>query len=546
MRDRLAICAGIAALTLLSYFQFPGHTFLGSDTQIYLPMLQHLWDPSSLARDLVATKPHLSFTLYDEIAIALRWITRSSFQAVLIAQQLIFRACEILGVYLLAASFPLARRMAMLVAALFTLGATIAGPAVLTFEYEPVPRAFAIGLIFLAIGLAAHEHLMLADIAAAAAFLYHPPTVWAFWALYLWLTLHKRDYRDLWPLAIGIAVLFASSQFQPGVFDKQVFFNRVGPELEKLQRMRAAYNWVSTWPPALTGQYIFLWIVSLVAFWRVRPKAARLFLIGMPAIGLLSIPLSYLLLDKLKWGLIPQFQPARATLFVTAFAVILSAAAGILAAERKQWIESAAWFTIVIATPVSARIFNVLLPDLTNALIRRQLILILILAIALTCIVYMQRFRSMVSVPLLAAAALAPFFLLPGVGRVRNYATPDLTSLENLARFARTGTPKDAVFLFGDAGTSPVPSIFRAKSERAVYVDWKAGGQMNFSESLAREWWQRWQSTNALRFDPSQAARLHDLGIDYLVLSSTQRLSGEQPVYETNGLTIYFVSRPTL
>jgi len=60
--------------------------------------------------------------------------------------------------------------MAMLVAALFTLGATIVGPAVLTLEYEPVPRGFAIGLIFLAIGLVAHEHLMLADIAAAAAF----------------------------------------------------------------------------------------------------------------------------------------------------------------------------------------------------------------------------------------------------------------------------------------------------------------------------------------------------------------------------------------
>src|SRR2546429_6316430 len=151
MRDRLAICAGIAVLTLLSYFKFPGHTFLGSDTLLYIPMLQHLWDPSSLSNDLIATKPHLSFTLYDEIAIGLRWIAHSSFKTVLIAQQFVFRACEILGVYLLAASFPLARRMAMLVAGLFTLGATIVGPAVLTFEYEPVPRGFAIGLVFLAI-----------------------------------------------------------------------------------------------------------------------------------------------------------------------------------------------------------------------------------------------------------------------------------------------------------------------------------------------------------------------------------------------------------
>src|SRR5205807_3440872 len=80
----------------------------------------------------------------------------------------------------------------------------------------------------ISIGLAAHEHLMWADIAAAVAFLYHPPTVWAFWALYLWLTLRKRDYRDLWPLAIGIVALFISSQFQPGVSRSEE--RRVGKE----------------------------------------------------------------------------------------------------------------------------------------------------------------------------------------------------------------------------------------------------------------------------------------------------------------------------
>src|SRR5271170_6551347 len=117
MRVRLAIGAAIIALTLLSYFQFPGHTYLGSDTQIYVPMMEHIWDPSALTNDLVAPKPHLSFTLYDEITIALRWITRSSFQAVLTAQQLLFRALQILGVYLLALSFPVARVKALVVAA---------------------------------------------------------------------------------------------------------------------------------------------------------------------------------------------------------------------------------------------------------------------------------------------------------------------------------------------------------------------------------------------------------------------------------------------
>jgi hypothetical protein len=528
MRDRLAIGAAIIALTLLSYFQFPGHTYLGSDTQIYVPMLEHIWDPAALTRDLVAPKPHLSYTLYDEIAIALRWITHSSFEAVLTAQQLVFRALQILGVYLLTLSFPLARGKALVVAALFTLGAIIAGPAVLTFEYEPVPRAFAVGLVFLAIGLAAQEHLMWADIAAAVAFLYHPPTVWVFWVLYLWLTLRHRDYRDLWPLAAGIILLFVSSRLQPGAAESQTFLTRVTPELEKLQRMRASYNWISTWPPQLIWQYVLLWFVSMLAFWRVRPRAARLFLIGMPAIGILSIPLSYILLDQLKWGLIPQFQPARALLFVTAFAVILSAAAGIRAAEQRRWIESVIWFVIVLAVPTSVPIFSIS---------GRNLIWLLALAIALCGALALERFRF--APLLLAAVTIAPSFALPYLLHVRNYPHPNLAALDDLVRFASAQTPKDAVFLFGDAGSSPDPSIFRAESLRAVYVDWKSGGQMNFSEPLAREWWQRWQETNALHFDPAEVGKLAGLGIDYLVLSPTHRLTDRQPEFENREYVVF-------
>jgi len=528
MRDRLVIGAAILALTFLSYFQFPGHTYLASDTQIYVPMLDHIWDPSALARDLVAPKPHLSYTLYDEIAIALRWVTRSSFQAVLTAQQLLFRALQILGVYLLALAFPLARAKALVVAALLTLGATIAGPAVLTFEYEPVPRAFAVGLIFLAIGLAAQEHLMWADIAAALAFLYHPPTVWAFWMLYLWLTLRHRHYRDLWPLAAGILVLLVSSRFQAGAAEPQSFFTHVTPELEKLQRMRASYNWISTWPAQLIWQYLLLWFLSLAAFWRVRPRAARVFLIGMPAIGILSVPLSYLLLDQLKWGLIPQFQPARALLFVTAFAVILGAAAAIRAAEGNRWVESALWFTLVLAVPTSVPLFSISL---------RNFLQLLALSIALCGALALQRFRF--AWALLTAVVIAPGFVLPYLAHVRNYPRPNLAGLQDLAQYARAQTPKAAVFLFGDAGSSPDPSIFRALSQRAVYVDWKSGGQINFSETLAREWWQRWQATNALHFDRAELPRLPALGIDYLALSVSHRLTDRQPAYENSQFVVY-------
>src|SRR5258708_40120150 len=96
-RSHLAVALAIILLALLTYFQFPGHTYLISDTQIYVPMLEHIWDPSVLAGDIAATRPHLSYTLYDEIAIALRWLTHSSLEFALTIQQLVFRALGIWG-----------------------------------------------------------------------------------------------------------------------------------------------------------------------------------------------------------------------------------------------------------------------------------------------------------------------------------------------------------------------------------------------------------------------------------------------------------------
>ena len=60
---RLAVACSIIALTLLGFFVFPGHTYLQSDTQIYVPMLERIWDSTTYPLDLVATKPHLSYTL---------------------------------------------------------------------------------------------------------------------------------------------------------------------------------------------------------------------------------------------------------------------------------------------------------------------------------------------------------------------------------------------------------------------------------------------------------------------------------------------------
>ena len=45
------VAAALLALTLLGFFVFPGHTFLQSDTQIYIPIFERIENPNLYARD---------------------------------------------------------------------------------------------------------------------------------------------------------------------------------------------------------------------------------------------------------------------------------------------------------------------------------------------------------------------------------------------------------------------------------------------------------------------------------------------------------------
>ena len=237
-RPHPAVLASLLGLTLLGFFEFPGHAWLQQDTQIWIPMLEHIWDPTALQRDLVALKPHLSFTLYDETAIALRWVTRTSFHAVLVFEQIALRFLELLGAYLLVRGFGLTRRMSVLAAACFGLGASIIGPAVLTFEYEPVPRGFALGFLFLAIGLAARGRELLAGCAVAFAFLVHAPTAVPLCFMFFLIAVRRRDYRPLIPVALAFVFLLIASRFQAGATEAQPFFEVIDPDWERLERLR--------------------------------------------------------------------------------------------------------------------------------------------------------------------------------------------------------------------------------------------------------------------------------------------------------------------
>src|SRR5262249_21118201 len=118
----LWIAGAVCALALLTFFQFPGHTWLQQDSQIYGAILEHLHDPDALRNDVLVQRPHVSYTLYDELALWLRAITGSGFREVLAAVQIAARALGIWGLYLMATAAGLSSLYALVVAAVVSMG----------------------------------------------------------------------------------------------------------------------------------------------------------------------------------------------------------------------------------------------------------------------------------------------------------------------------------------------------------------------------------------------------------------------------------------
>jgi hypothetical protein len=539
----IAIAGACLALSLLTWLQFPGHSWLQQDTQIYAPILEHLRDPSVLRNDILAQKAHVAYTLYDETARGLRAATGLDFRDVLAGEQILSRALGIWGLYLLALGIcePLcgagasACLLSLFITAVCSLGAVVAGPSVLTFEYEPTPRAFALPLAVCATGLTVHRRYLAAGIALAAAFLYHAPTalpfVVFFIALALWPAksenLSRRMVR-LAPLAGAVVLLAIAAHVQEGAGEAQTFFARLTPDLERLQRMRASYNWISdtqAWPPALLAHYAILSVILLAAFLRLRRDMSfelRLFSLGLPVVGMLSLPASWLLLDQWRWAIVSQIQPMRCILFVTLFAQLLTAAAGVRAAVRRQPLEAIAWFALAYLPPVQ--------PVMTDPYTLRGTAVVLALALVAWLAVWLAEAKRQ---PAALALGLAAFFAIPGIARVVNYPHLLTPELDQLSTWARSAAPKDAIFQFADAGKGLDPGIFRAQAMRAIYVDWKGGGQVNYLSGFAREWWRRWQQTNQNRFKPRDLPKYAALGIGYIVVQPKNRLKDRTPVFES-------------
>jgi hypothetical protein len=348
--------------------------------------------------------------------------------------------------------------------------------------------------------------------------------------VYLFRAVARRKFQAFIPLGAACIVLAMAAHFQEGATEAQLFFSRISPQIERLQRLRGPYAWISEWWRDWLPYYLGLYVASLAAYARLReraPRGLRCFLIGFPLVGILSVPLSYVLLEKMKWGLLPQAQPLRALLFVTVIAEFSAAAAGIVAAQARRYFEAAAWFLLVYLVPLNTS--QTAVP--TAAL----------LAAGASFAAWSDARKFRWSAVTMAGVAIAGFFLLPTLGRMHAYPQMHTPELAQLSGWARASTPPDAVFLFADAGKQLQPGIFRAEALRAVYVDWKGGGQINYFADLGEQWWTRWQQVLATPFDARNVARYRELGIDYVVLSPRNRLADRAPVFENGAYVVYAV-----
>lgn len=485
MRRALLLCIALAALTWADYQIWPGHSYTEGETQIYLPMLERLDMPGFLTRDLVATHPTLTYTIYDEVTLFLHEAVHWNFQKALAAQQIVCRAAGIVGVYLIAASAGVGALWALVISALVNLGAFLPGIDVMLLEREPIPRAFAFGLIVLAIGFVATGKPLLAGLSGGVALVYAPATAAVFWAVILLIFIAARQERRMLKPALTILVVFALLlanlvQLQPGIGEQQVLFGRISDSFARLQQYRTPAARVSLWAPRQIWLYLALWVCSVWAtarVWALLNRQAKYFFVLFPIVGIFSVVISDLLLEHLRWKIVPQIQPARALLLTVLFALIACAVAGVQAAKARLWIESALWLAVVLALPV-------------NTLLHAK-------------------------------------------------ASPNRENILDVADWAEKSTWGSSMFLFPDAGRALYPGVFRVASRRALYVDWISGSLSTFFPELAKEWRERWEQTMAGEFTPEELEGMLQIPVDYFVLRRSHQLAGVKTAYSNTEFVVY-------
>ncbi|HZS55496.1 MAG TPA: hypothetical protein VFA65_13940 [Bryobacteraceae bacterium] len=539
MRRVLLRLLGVAVFTWLEFVVFPGHTYLQADTQLSVPMLERLVNPGFLSRDLVAVHPNLQYTVYDEATLFLHQ-AGVSIENALLAQQIACRAACMLGILLLSLSAGMTEVFALLIAACVNLGANLTGPAVMLVEMESIPRALAWGLIVLAIGLLAREKPLLTGLAAGFALIYSPTIAGPFWLLLIVVLIVDRRLRRLLRptmTALGIFVLLLANlaQLQPGVADNQAFFSKISASYAALQQFRTPYQWVSLWTAGQLWSYLAIWVCGMWAISRIWPalnRQARWFFIALPACGVLSIPVSYLLLDRLHWSFIPQIEPTRWLLFAVCLSSVACLIAGIRAATaRKSW-EGALWFLVALALPFRTEVLELLRLTRLDALERLAAAVLLACTLALL----LRADRKLMPVSLLTPLLAIALLQLPRFEKADEHQQQTVL---DLAEWAKANTWGSSMFLFPDLGRSRAPGLFRARSERALWVDWNSGALVPYFQSFAAMWWDRWQQTMQDGYSVQRLGAALSQPIDYYVLTRANRIEAIKPVFANEEFEVY-------
>jgi hypothetical protein len=544
MRRALLLWLALAGIAWLQFEVFPGHTYLQSGTQVYVPMLERMESPGYLSRDLVAAHPNLSYTIYDEITLFLCQQLRLSMERALEGQLFFFRLAALLGAFLLARAARLSDLDSLLVAALLGLGATLPGAGICTVESEPVPMAMALGAAILAAGLLARGRPLAGGLAGGIALLYDPTMALPFWIVVLiafcWDRRTRRWFRPALPILL-IALLLAGNlaQLQPAAAAQLAVLGRIPAKVAELQQFRTPYVWVSLWGREL-WHYLALVVLGVWAGTRVWGRIgglARWLIAGMGLVGFLSVAGSYLLVDIWKLNLAAAGQPARLLAYTVIAGTLLGAVAAVQAAmQRKSW-EAFAWLALVLAIAFDARVLDWLNLDwlrVGNGMRVLETLLWLGLAAAGTwLVVRLENSRARVlvlTVPLLAMTALA--FVRGGFRHER-------PGILKVADWAEQNTWGSSVFLFPDGGRELYPGVFRAISKRALWVDWKSGMQVAHGHEEAVEWGARWEQTMAESFSAKRIEEMLPLPIDYYVVKRENKLGSVPAAFVTQDYYVY-------
>ena len=532
--------ATLVALTVHGLWVMPGRAYLISDTQIYSPMLDRLVDPSLYTRELVAQKQHLSLTVWDEAVLTVRRVTGIPHEHVLDGFQAISRLIGLYGLFLIGTGLGLREAAALLIPAIVGLGASVYGPAILIVELEAVPRGIAAMLSLLALGWAMHGNNRGAALAAGVGFLFHAPAVFPFLTAFTIFQLWRRDFRPLAWVSVFVALTAIFAWLQPGVIEKQSFFTIVDPPWEELLRMRASYNWLSMWKPWAFWNFLANGAVAGLALWRIWKHLgvrARFYAAALPLIGLLSLPLAWFVMERLKWALMAQVQPARSVLFTLVFALVLSIAAALYAVRDRKWVEAALWFGPSIFTAIHTYLW-----EQYTFPVRDLQMTVFVIAVAMVAGWFAHRSAqiTVVSAALVVAVAMLVGWLWRDVLDKSNFAQMENPELRAASQWAKENSPKDAMFLLPELVRSSESGVFRVRAQRALYVDLKIGGQVNYSRDLAFEWSRRMKLADDKK-RPLQSWKSE--GVDYVVLKAATSFPAGQEVYRNTRYAIYNLSR---